>query len=115
MGQQGKRPEEASERWSAGLDLTAKPGQSFSVTLSPSYSKNMNTLQYVTHISDGDHYVLSQIDQQIVSMSVRLNYNITPDFTIQYWGQPFLAAMDYSRYKEVTDPMAEELEDRTIF
>jgi len=66
----------------------------------------------VTHIDDGDHYILSQIDQQIVSMSVRLNYNITPDFTIQYWGQPFLAAMDYSRFKEVTDPMAEELEDR---
>ncbi|MRR18564.1 hydrolase [bacterium] len=108
----GKGGEDSGERWGTGLDLTAKPGQSFSVTLSPSYSKNMNTLQYVTHIDDGDHYILSQIDQQIVSMSVRLNYNITPDFTIQYWGQPFLAAMDYSRFKEVTDPMAEELEDR---
>jgi hypothetical protein len=45
-------------------------------------------------------------------MSVRLNYNITPDLTIQYWGQPFLAAMDYSRYKAVTDPRAESLADR---
>ncbi|MCK7538568.1 MAG: hypothetical protein MZV63_50220 [Marinilabiliales bacterium] len=51
-----------------------------------------------------DRYILSQIDQQIVSMSLRLNYNITPDLTIQYWGQPFLAAMDYSRFKVVTDP-----------
>jgi hypothetical protein len=108
----GKGAEEATERWSTGLDLTAKPGQSFSITLSPSFSKNMNTLQYVTHISDGDRYILSQIDQQIVSMSLRLNYNITPDLTIQYWGQPFLAAMDYSRFKVVTDPRAENLEDR---
>jgi hypothetical protein len=72
----------------------------------------MNTLQYVTHISDGDRYLLSRIDQQIVSMSLRLNYNITPDLTIQYWGQPFLAAMDYSRFKVVTDPRAENLSDR---
>jgi hypothetical protein len=45
-------------------------------------------------------------------MSLRMNYNITPDLTIQYWGQPFLAAMDYSRYKAVTDPRAEKLQDR---
>ena len=108
----GKGNEESSDRWSAGFNLTAKPGQSFSATLSPSYSKNNNTLQYVTNISDGDRYVLSQIDQQIVSMSLRLNYNITPDLTIQYWGQPFLAAMDYSKFKEVTDPRAEKLSDR---
>jgi len=108
----GKGSEDSSERWSAGMNLTAKPGQSFSVTLSPSYSKNNNTLQYVTHISDGDHYILSQIDQQVVSLSLRLNYNITPDLTIQYWGQPFLAAMDYSNFKEITDPRAEKLSDR---
>jgi len=108
----GKGGEDASKRYSAGFNLTAKPGQSFSVTLSPSYSKNMNTLQYVSHISEGDRYILSRIDQQIVSMSLRLNYNITPDLTIQYWGQPFLAAMDYSRFKVVTDPRAEKLSDR---
>jgi hypothetical protein len=107
-----KGGEKSSESWSAGFNLTAKPGHSFSVTLSPSYSKSMNAIQYVTHISDDDRYILGQIDQQIVSLSIRLNYNITPDLTIQYWGQPFLAAMDYSKYKVVTDPRAEKLADR---
>lgn len=69
-------------------------------------------MQYVTHISDGDRYILSQIDQQIVDLSLRLSYNITPDLTIQYWGQPFLAAMDFSKFKVVTDPRAEKLADR---
>jgi hypothetical protein len=108
----GKGREDSSESWSAGFDLTAKPGQSFSVTLSPSFSKNSNSIQYVTYIPDHDRYILSRIDQQVVRMSIRLNYNITPDLTIQYWGQPFLAAMDYSRYKAVTDPRAESLADR---
>ena len=108
----GKGREDSSESWSAGFNLTAKPGQSFSVTLSPSFSKNSNSIQYVTYIPDHDRYILSLIDQQVVSMSIRLNYNITPDLTIQYWGQPFLAAMDYSRYKVITDPRAEKLADR---
>jgi hypothetical protein len=108
----GKGREDSSESWSAGFNLTAKPGQSFSVTLSPSFSKNSNSIQYVTYIPDHDRYILSRIDQQVVRMSIRLNYNITPDLTIQYWGQPFLAAMDYSRYKAVTEPRAESLADR---
>ncbi len=107
-----KGGEESSKAWSAGFNLTAKPGQSFSITLSPSYSKNSNSLQYITHISDDNRYILGQIDQQIVSLSLRLNYNITPYLTIQYWGQPFLAAMDYSKFKVVTDPRADQLADR---
>jgi len=107
-----KGSEEASDRSAVGFNLTANPGKSFSVTLSPSYSIRMNTLQYVKYIDEGDRYLLSQINQQIVSMSLRLNYNITPELSIQYWGQPFLAAMDYSRFKVVTDPKAEDLEDR---
>lgn len=94
------------------MDFTVKPGQSFTATVTPSLSRNRNDIQYVTRTDDGGRYILSQINQQIVSMSLRMNYNITPDLTIQYWGQPFLAAMDYNKYKAVTDPMAEKLQDR---
>lgn len=100
------------KRFSAGMNLNVKPGQSFTATVSPSYSRNRNNIQYVTKTDNGGPYILSQINQQIVSLSLRLNYNITPDLTIQYWGQPFLAAMDYSNFKSVTDPMADKLEDR---
>ena len=110
----GKGGEESSESWSAGINLTAKPGKSFSVTLSPSYNKNMDLLQYVTETTyNGEaRYILGRIDQQIVRLSLRLNYNITPDLTIQYWGQPFLAAMDYSEFKRITDSKADEFTDR---
>lgn len=104
--------ENVSERYSAGIDFTVKPGQSFTASVEPSYSINRNEIQYVTCTDDDERYILSRIDQQIVSMSVRLNYNITPDLTVQYWGQPFLAAMDYSRFKAVTDPRAETLAGR---
>lgn len=113
-GNASKGGNESSRSWSTGMNLTIKAGQSFSATVSPSYSNNMNMLQYVARKSyNGENrYILSRIDQQIVSMSLRLNYNITPDLTIQYWGQPFLAAMDYSDFRRITDPRADAFSDR---
>ncbi len=105
--------EGASERYSAGFSLSIKPGSSFTASLSPSWSLNRNDLQYVTRAGDDDHYVLARLDQQIVTLSVRVNYNITPDLTIEYWGQPFLAAMDYSRFRRVTTPRADRLDERS--
>ncbi|HUW93153.1 MAG TPA: DUF5916 domain-containing protein [Bacteroidales bacterium] len=113
-GNMSKGGEESSKSYSAGMDLTAKPGQSLSVSLSPSISARTEQLQYLTNRSfEGqERYILGRIDQQIVNMSLRLNYNITPDLTIQYWGQPFLAAMDYSNFKVITDPKAANFTDR---
>ena len=87
----GKGGEESSKSWAAGFNLTAKPGKSFSVTLSPSYNKNMDLLQYVTETSfNGEaRYILGRIDQQIVRLSLRLNYNITPDLSHPVLGAAF--------------------------
>ena len=48
----------------------------------------------------------------LLSMSLRINFNITPDLTIQYWGQPFTASGDYSEFKMITDPKAGQFADR---
>ena len=45
-------------------------------------------------------------------MSLRFNYNITPDLTIQYWGQPFFASMAYRDYKLVIAPQADVFDER---
>lgn len=45
-------------------------------------------------------------------MSLRLNYTINPNLTIQYWGQPFISNGLYTDFKTVTDPLAERFENR---
>ncbi|MFK5857044.1 MAG: hydrolase, partial [Bacteroidota bacterium] len=37
------------------------------------------------------------------SMDIRINFSITPDLSLQYWGQPFVYSADYSRFAEVVD------------
>ncbi len=45
-------------------------------------------------------------------MSLRLNYTINSNLTIQYWGQPFISRGRYANFKEVTGPMAMTFNDR---
>jgi hypothetical protein len=106
--------EQYSGRNSSSISLTARPANTLSVSLSPSYSSSFHELQYVTteEAVGGPRYIFGQIDQKVLSMSLRINYNITPDLTIQYWGQPFIASGAYSGYKMITDPQAEEFRNR---
>ena len=45
-------------------------------------------------------------------MTIRADLNITPEFSIQYYGSPFVSKGIFSEYKKVTDPEAERYEDR---
>ena len=95
-------------RGSYTLSMTIRPLNTLSITLNPSYSINNHDLQYVTEqeMNGEARYIFGKIDQKVLSMSLRINYNITPDLTIQYWGQPFTASGAYEEFKMITDPRA---------
>lgn len=99
---------------SANLEITYRPVNNLSVSLVPNIMIEKDNLQYITETTcHGDpRYIFGAIDQKVVGMSLRLNLNITPEFTIQYWGQPFIATGSYSDLKMTLDPVAEEYNDR---
>lgn len=96
------------------LDLTYRPFNALQISLSSSFSKNMNALQYVaTADSGGDpRYVVAEINQTVARMSIRMTYMITPNLSVQYWGQPFGTSGKYSNFKTVTDSRASEYGNR---
>ena len=71
-------------------------------------------MQYVSTEDYGaeERYIFAKIDQKTVYGSFRLNYSITPNLSIQYYGQPFVSAGEYSHFKRITDPRASEFENR---
>ena len=97
-----------------GGSITYKPTNTLVLRLSPSYSATENQLQYVGRRSfEGENrYLFGTIDQKVLSMSLRVDFNLTPDLTLQYWGQPFVASGTYSDYKMITDYRASEFSDR---
>lgn len=101
-----------SSNYSVGVGY--RPMQTLSINLSPGLSTSNTDLQYVTQVDyqNDKRYIFAHIDRKTLSMSLRINYNITPELSIQYWGQPFVATGAYSDYKFITDSKAETLEGR---
>lgn len=95
-------------------ELTYKPTNSLVLTLIPSFMKSFDELQYVdqTSFEGNDRYIFASIDQKVLSMSLRVNFNLTPDLSLQYWGQPFVASGKYKDYKYIINPMTSEYKDR---
>lgn len=99
---------------SVGMYVTVVASNALNFSIGPSWNGYKREDQYVTTIDydDAQTYILSDLDQQTVSMRLRLNYNITPDLTIQYYGQPFISRANYSDFKRVKDPIARPRDSR---
>ena len=73
-----------------------------SLSMAPSYSRFQRADQYVTQYTTEageQEYIVGQVDQRTLSLTLRLNYNLTPDLTLQYYGQPFVSRGRYDTFK----------------
>ncbi|MBN2174568.1 MAG: carbohydrate binding family 9 domain-containing protein [Bacteroidales bacterium] len=104
----------SSRFYNIGVELSYRPVNLLSVSLEPTYTNGSREMQYVETIdwNDDARYIISQLDSETLSTDIKIDLSITPDFSIQFWGQPFLFAGNYSNFKRVTDPLAENYEDR---
>ena len=94
--------------------FTYQPTNALSVSFNPEYEKNPNKTQYVTttDFNGTARYITAEIDQQTLSASLRINYTINPDLTIQYYGQPFISRGNYKNFNYITNAVADDLNDR---
>ena len=56
--------------------------------------------------------IVGQVSQETLRLTLRLNLNITPDLTIQYYGQPFITRPLYSNFGYVVDPLNATYDNR---
>jgi len=94
--------------------LTVIPYNVLKLSASINYSENMDNLQYVETkvLNNANKYILSRLDQKTLGATFRIDYNITPEISIQYYGSPFASVGKYSKLKEVTNPRANAYPDR---
>lgn len=72
--------------YSFGGDISYQPTNALRVSFSPSYDVSRDQLQYVTNINlpDRTRYVNARIKQETLNMSIRIDYIVTPNLSIQY-------------------------------
>jgi hypothetical protein len=104
----------SSRFFNVGVDFVYRPAKSLVLSMEPGYRRGKREMQYVETIEldNKDRYIIATLNSDMFSADFRINYSITPDLSIQYWGQPFLFAGNYSIFKRVTDPMAANYHDR---
>lgn len=105
---------DAVNRRGIEVGIRVQPMNALSFSISPEFSHFKRIDQYVTDLTyeDRDRYVVGRMDQKTLSMTMRLNYNITPDLTIQYYGQPFISRGRFDELKFVNDALAVPLDQR---
>ena len=93
-----------------GINATVIPVNVLKISASLNYSENEDNLQYVeTKILNGSNtYILAHLSQKTLGATFRIDYNISPELSIQYYGSPFASVGEYSALKEVTNPKAPE-------
>lgn len=113
----GANEKNAKQIFDGGVSFAYRPSKSLKITLSPNYNWNNDELQYVTQqdYSKTTDYIFARIHQKTLSASLRINYIITPNLSIQYWGQPFIATGKYSEFKRITNSRANNYTDRFTF
>jgi hypothetical protein len=103
-------------KFSLAPGISLRPLSSLKISVNANYSENHDDIQYIAECNylDEKRYILGTIDQTTLGLTFRADLNLTPEFSIQYYGSPFISRGTYSRFKRVTDPEADDYESRFI-
>jgi len=99
------------------ITITYQPIDKLNISLSPGYTFVNDRLQYINTVQNGDEqrYITARLDQKTLSLALRLDYTITPNLTIQYYGQPFVSSGKYDDFNFVQSPLAKSFKEQLAF
>jgi hypothetical protein len=117
FGYEGSGNNSASS-WQLNPSVSIRPLSVLRIRLTADYQKNLDELQYIAtrDYSGEKRYILGAIEQTTLGLTLRADLNLTPEFSIQYYGSPFISRGSFSEFKRVNNPQANEYEERfTLF
>jgi hypothetical protein len=104
---------DASDANTTQINVSAdsRPASFLHITFGPSFTKNKATGQFVRSVSDalatstyGRRYVFANLDQSQLALDTRVEWTFTPLLSLQVYAQPFIAAGNYTVFKEFAAP-----------
>ncbi len=101
----------AEKSFGQNFFISYMPTNALSISINQNYNSNNTEMQYVTQVNHNGkmNYLVSELDQKTLSFSMRINYTINPNLTIQYYGQPFISRGRYSDFKWIGDAYSIDL------
>jgi hypothetical protein len=107
---------EAEETRGYGIwgTVQVQPAANVEVSISPEWNVNNDDWQYLDtpEAMGSPQYLFGELKQRTASASIRANVTLTPELSLQLWGQPFISSGNYVEFMRVTDPRAARYQDR---
>jgi hypothetical protein len=98
-----------------GFSVYYVPINAFNINLAVNYGTYWRRQdQFVQNVSynNSTRTIVAEVNQKTLRFTARVNYNITPDLTLQYYGQPFITRPLYDNFAYVSDALADKYDDR---
>jgi len=96
--------------------MSFRPSTRLVATVGPSMFWGNDNTQWFGNFTDNalrTHYTFAHLDQRQISISAQLSYAMTPNLTLEFYGQPFVATGLYSNVRETSaTPRAAKYDDR---
>jgi len=79
-----------------------------------SFLKETDNSQYVMQkiVNGKKDYVVAKIDRQTLNTTLRVEYFITPELSLQYYGSPYASIGKYSDYRKVNQSRSKNIDER---
>jgi hypothetical protein len=100
----GGRTGDGASWFEVSPGFTYRPMPAFTFNPAIRYSRNIFDAQWVEQVTDSaNHYVFAHLDQTTVAVTLRFNYTLSPNLSLQMYAQPFVSAGSYGGYKELAN------------
>ncbi|MCW0482205.1 DUF5916 domain-containing protein [Gaoshiqia sediminis] len=107
-----------SERNINTFQVSWQLSDNFSVSSKTVYSTNTDFHQYAGRVSSTEdsptRYIVGQIDQKTLESTLRVEYFLTPELSLQYYASPYASVGKYSRFRRVADGSSKNLDLRYV-
>ena len=94
-------------RWDASTGIAVRPAPQWQASVDPTYSHSVDSRQYVA--TRATRYIFSFIERSTLSARFRLNYAVTPNFTVEAYAEPFAASGRFYDFGELPEPRSRTL------
>lgn len=87
-----------------GAGINYNPANKVTLGLDAEYEKNYDNYQYIETVEDANPnliYMVGTMDRDILRITVRAEYYVTPEMSILYYGSPYFSIGNYNNFKRV--------------
>lgn len=87
----------------------------FNITSRTVVSHTVDNNEFVPksrYLSESDQYLVGTIDLNTISSTLRFEYFISPEISIQYYGNPYTSMGTFDNFREVADASNKSLDQR---